>query len=267
MQGNKKLLLPLTKNMPGRISLFFSMLLKRKHRFEKVLLLVMFLFAAKAESQQTINLPGYTRAHLHFGFIIGVNTASFYIDPNANLSTSKFKDTLRSIRSVPQVGFDLGIVTELKISQYIKLRFVPSLGFSDRQIAYNFYGIDTFVVTKDIQSVFLNFPLDFKLISKRLNNFEAYVLAGGKFARDLASQKDVNQQLAGAKATIRLLPNDWYYEAGGGIEFYLPFFKFGLELKVSQGLRNLIIPDNSVYTESINALKSKTYLLSFTFEG
>ena len=252
--------------MLDSIRAFFPLPLNQKHRFKKAVVLVMLLFSIRAESQQTINLPAYTHAHYHFGFIIGINTTSFYIDPAPNME-EKFKDTLRSIRSVPQVGFDLGIVTELSITRYLKLRFVPSLGFSDRQLAYNFLGVDTFTVTKDIQSVFLNFPLDLKLISKRLNNFEAYVLAGGKFARDLASQKDVNQQLAGAKATVRIQPNDWYYEAGGGIEFYLPYFKFGLELKVSQGLRNLIIPDNTVYTESINQLKSKTYLLSFTFEG
>ena len=162
----------------------------------------------------------------------------------------------------------MGIVTELKMSQYLKLRFVPSLGFSDRQVAYYFETKhDTFTATKDVQSVFLNFPLDIKLISKRLNNFEAYVIAGGKFTTDLASQNGVNQSLAGVRATVRLKRNDWSYEAGGGIEFYLPFFKFGLELKISQGLRNLIIPDNSIYTKSVQSLTSKIYLLSFTFEG
>ncbi len=245
----------------------FFMFLRKQYRFKRVLVLLILLFTIGAKSQQTINLPAYTHAHYHFGFIIGINTTSFYIDPSPKLGDPKYFDTLKSIRSVPQVGFDLGIVTELSLTRYLKLRFVPSLGFSDRQLEYNFLGRDTFSVKKDIQSVFLNFPLDLKLISKRLNNFEAYVLAGGKFARDLASQKDVNQTLAGAKATVRIQPNDWYYEAGGGIEFYLPYFKFGLELKVSQGLRNLIIPDNSVYTQSINGLKSKTYLLSFTFEG
>jgi Outer membrane protein beta-barrel domain len=252
--------------MSGLTRSFFPLPSKQKYRCQRIVVLIMLLFSMRAESQQTINLPAYNRRNLHFGFIIAGNTASFYIDPASNLA-GKFKDTLRTIRSVPQVGFDLGIVTEVALTKYIKLRFVPSLGFSDRQIAYSFLGVDTFTVTKDIQSVFLNFPLDLKLISKRLNNFEAYVIAGGKYATDLASQSDVNQQLAGARATVRLQRNDWYYEAGGGIEFYLQFFKFGIELKVSQGLRNLIIPDNTVYTESINGLYSKTYLLSLTFEG
>ncbi len=243
---------------------FLSIIIKRKYCWKSIAVSLMVLCSIKAQSQEAINLPNYTRAFLHFGFIIGINTSSFYVAPSPNFP--RF-DTLKTIRSKPQVGFDLGIVAEVKLTHYLKFRFVPSLGFSDRQIQYNFSGVDTFSVTKDIQSVFLNFPMDLKLISKRLNNFEAYVIGGMKYARDLASQKDVNQQLAGAKATIRLLPNDWYYEAGGGIEFYLPYFKFGLELKISQGLRNLVIPDNTIYTQSIQDLKSKTYLLSFTFEG
>ena len=246
---------------------FLSRSFKLKHCLKKAVLLILLLFAMQAQSQQTINLPGYTRSRLHFGFIIGINWADFAINPSPNLPAIS-KDTLRTIRSVPEVGFDLGIVSEIKISQYLKFRFVPSLGFSDRQLAYYFVTpIDTFTATKDVQSVFLNFPMDIKLISKRLNNFEAYVIAGGKYSTDLASQNNVNQQLAGVRATVRLKRNDWSYEAGGGLEFYLPYFKFGLELKISQGLRNLIIPDNTIYTKSVQSLTSKIYLLSFTFEG
>lgn len=246
---------------------FHPFSLKLKHHFKSAFVLLVLFFTNKIEGQEAKNLPDYTHKRIHFGFIIAANTASFYIVPTPNIA-GKFEDTLKSIRSIPQVGFDLGIVTELGISRYLKFRFVPSLGFTDRQLAYSFLSnIDTFTVTKDIQSVFLNFPLDLKLISKRLNNFEAYVIGGAKFAKDLFSQKDVNQTLAGAAATVRLLPNDWYYEAGGGIEFYLPYFKFGIELKVSQGTRNLIVPDNTVYTQSIQGLYSKTYLISLTFEG
>lgn len=246
---------------------FYPLLLKQKKHAKSVFILLLLLFTVGAKSQEAKNLPAYTHQHLHFGFIIGINTASFYIAPTPNLA-EKFDDSLKSIRSLPEAGFDLGIVSEVGITRYLKFRFVPSLGFTDRELSYFFESpTDTFTVTKQIQSVFLNFPFDLKLISKRLNNFEAYVIAGAKYAKDLFSQKDVNQQLAGVNATVRLLPNDWYYEAGGGIEFYLPYFKFGIELKVSQGTRNLIVPDNTVFTESIQALKSKTYLLSFTFEG
>ncbi|HXP49763.1 MAG TPA: outer membrane beta-barrel protein, partial [Bacteroidia bacterium] len=180
---------------------------------------------------------------------------------------SHFHDSLKTIYSKPETGFNLGIVTELKIAPYLKLRFVPDLAFSTRDLEYSFMGKDTFQIMKQVQSTFLDFPVDVKLISKRLDNFQAYVLAGGKYVTDLASQSNVDQSLAGAKATVRLIRNDYAYEAGAGVQFFLPYFKFGIEMKLSMGIRNLLVPDNTVYTQSLETLRSKVFLISFCFEG
>jgi len=224
------------------------------------------LMAGKTHAQSGENLPAYTRATVHFGFILAYNTSDFAITPIGNLS-SHFNDTLKSIRSTPEGGFNLGIVSELKLSRYLKLRFVPDLAFSTRQLVYSFAGVDTFSVSKTINSTFIDFPLDLKLISKRQKNFEAYVMAGVKYITDLASQKNVDESLLGVNEVVRIIRNDYAYEAGAGIEFYLPYFKFGVEFKLSRGVRNLLIKDNSVFTQSIESLKSEVYLLSFTFEG
>src|SRR4029077_8487504 len=121
------------------------------------------------------------------------------------------------------------------------------LAFSERDLAYSFAGRDTFSVLKKVESTFLDFPFDVKLISKRLNNIQVYVLGGLKFITDLASQSNVNQALAGVNATVRIIRSDYAYEAGAGIQFFLPYFKFGLEAKVSMGVRDLLIRDNSVF--------------------
>ena len=215
---------------------------------------------------QTMNLPAYDHTRIHFGFIIGINSTNFFIQPISNLG-GHFNGTLKTVYSQPQTGFNLGIVSELKIGPYLKLRFVPDLAFAERDIVYSFAGVDTFSIVKRVESTFLDFPVDIKLISKRLNNFQAYILTGVKYVTDLSSQSNVNQQLAGTNATVRLIRNDYAYEAGGGVQFFLPYFKFGIELKISQGIRNLIIPDNTVYTQSVQTLRSKVFLLSFTFEG
>ncbi len=224
------------------------------------------LFMGSKANAQEMNLPAYDHDYLHFGFIIGINSTNFFVQPISNLG-GHFEDTVKSIYSKPETGFNLGIVSEVKFAPYLKLRFVPDLAFSTRDLEYSFAGKDTFVAKKTVQSVFLDFPLDVKLISKRLNNFQAYVLAGGKYITDLASQSSVNQELAGANATIRLIRNDYAYEAGAGLQFFLPYFKFALELKLSMGVRNLFVPDNTVYTQSLETLRSKVFLISFCFEG
>jgi len=225
------------------------------------------LLMGEKSNAQSMNLPAYDHTYLHFGFIIAINSTNFFLQPISDLG-SHFKDTLKTISSKPETGFNLGIVTELKIGPYLKLRFVPDLAFSTRDLEYSFDGtVDTFTIVKQVQSTFLDFPVDVKLISKRLDNFQAYVLAGGKYITDLASQSNVDQNLAGANATVRLIRNDYAYEAGAGMQFFLPYFKFGIEMKLSMGIRNLLVRDNTVYTESLETLRSKVFLISFCFEG
>src|SRR5581483_10417605 len=85
---------------------------------------------------QEMNLPAYDHVRMHFGFIIAYNSTNFFVQPIANLS-SHFSDTIKGIYSKPMGGFDLGIVAELKISKYLKLRFVPDLSFATRTLTYS----------------------------------------------------------------------------------------------------------------------------------
>ena len=55
-------------------------------------------------------------------------------------------------------------------------------------------------------------------------------------------------------------------EVGFGLDFYLEYFKFSPQLKLSYGLINLLKSEDSVYSNSINRLSTNGWMLSFTFE-
>ena len=55
-------------------------------------------------------------------------------------------------------------------------------------------------------------------------------------------------------------------ELGFGLDFYLEYFKFSPQIKISYGLLNLLTNDSTIYTESINKLTTNGWMLSFTFE-
>ncbi len=55
-------------------------------------------------------------------------------------------------------------------------------------------------------------------------------------------------------------------EIGFGIDFYLEYFKFSPQIKISYGLLNLLSEDNTIFTNSINRLTTNGWMLSFTFE-
>ena len=52
-----------------------------------------------------------------------------------------------------------------------------------------------------------------------------------------------------------------------GFDVFLRYVKFAIELKATFGLVDLKVEDPDVYISSFDGLKSRTFLLSFTFEG
>lgn len=169
-----------------------------------------------------------------------------------------------------QPGFNLGIVSELHMTKNFKMRFVPSLSFAQRDIVYQFEGKRYIEFVKQVESTYLEFPVLLKLKSDRVNNFSGYIIAGGKYSLDLASNEDADNAGSNlADLVVKIRRNDYHIEAGWGMEFYLEYFKFGIELKMSYGINNILVPDNppTIFSTPIDVLRSKMFLLSFTFEG
>ena len=230
-----------------------------------LLFITVALFVRAQDPHERGNRVNYYHEKLHFGFTLGINRTNFLIEPAPHFE--RF-DSLKTVTSAPKPGFNLGIVSELRLQKYITLRFVPNLSFAERTLDYYFEGKDTIVKAKSIESTFLNFPLDLKLRSKRVNNFGAYILAGGGYSLDLASKRNIlNNSLNLNEQIVKLKRDDFSYEVGAGAEFYLQYFKFAIEGKLTMGTRNLLIKDNTIFSNSVNKLNSKVFLISITFEG
>ena len=179
-------------------------------------------------------------------------------------------DSLHVVAVVPQTGFNLGIVSSFGINEYLKLRFVPSLSFAQRNLEYYFKRADNTWITevKPVESTYVEFPLNLKLKSKRLNNFAAYIIGGAKYSLDLIADENVdNINKNRDDIVLKMKKNTFSLEVGTGVDFYMEYFKFGIELKMSYTLENTHIQDNTIYSAPIQGLYPRMFLLSFTFEG
>lgn len=229
-----------------------------------LLLLLLVTGTAFAQRETVENLPKYNHETLHFGFLLGINRTDFMISPVRDFH---LQDTLKAVESAPQPGFNLGIVSELRLHEYFTLRFTPDLAFSSRMLNYYFEtSTDTFLLQREVESTFLNFPLTIKMRSKRLNNIGAYVVAGGRYTYDLASQKNVQNNTPGQEI-VKLTKSDFGYEGGAGVEFFLPYFKFAIEGKLIVGAKNILVKEEHVFSSSIDKLNSKVFMVSLLFEG
>ncbi|MBL0126774.1 MAG: PorT family protein [Flavobacteriales bacterium] len=211
------------------------------------------------------NLPNFDLHRFHFGFLLSYNTSDFFVKLKSGVP---FTDSLLVLDHQRQPGFNLGIVASLNMNKNWSLRFLPTLSFQERILQYEFRRSDgrSVFFQKPIESTYLEFPVLLKLRSDRINNFAVYVIGGGKFGIDMASQKDVNNALDD-DIVVKLAKYDYGAEIGGGVDMFLPYFKFGIELKGSFGIPNLIIDDATRFSNPIESIRSKAFILTFTFEG
>ena len=232
----------------------------------KYLVIIIILFGGLNSSAQRYkrvqNLIQYDYKKLHFGFTLGINDLNFNMQKNSNTITN---DTLRTLHSKSQKGFNLGIVSDLRLSKFTDLRFVPTLVFGERHLYYGFIddqeNNDEHI--KRIESTLIDFPIYIKYKSARYNNFRTYVIGGLKYSMDIASQDKIDDE---GQEIVKLKKNDLMGEVGFGLDFYLEYFKFSPQIKLSYGLLNLLSKDESVYTQSLNKLTTNGWMLSFTFE-
>tara|TARA_B100000989_G_scaffold298680_1_gene289079 strand:+ start:3521 stop:4222 length:702 start_codon:yes stop_codon:yes gene_type:complete len=212
-------------------------------------------FSQKFKKPQ--NLPRYDFKKLHFGFSLGINSLDF----NEKLLKSIIiDDSINVVQTKNQLGFNLGIVSNLRLGKYTDLRFTPRLVFGERHIDFFLSDIKT---TKIIESTLIDFPLNIKYKSERYNNLRTYIITGLKYSVDIASQKEVNNNNL---EIIKLNKNDFLAEFGIGFDFYLPYFKFSPQLKLSSGHLDLLSNRNLLFTRYFRNLKSRNWMLSITFE-
>jgi hypothetical protein len=53
---------------------------------------------------------------------------------------------------------------------------------------------------------------------------------------------------------------------GVGFDFFLPYFKLGIELQMAYGGLNLMSKEDNIYNTNIDKLTSKMAWITFTFE-
>ena len=240
--------------------------MKRMKLFLTLLIFIVLGSSSYAQKFKQERYKNFDKRMFHFGFMLGFNSSDFtvYQDVNAYEQYG-----LKLLENDAQPGGQLGILTTMKLgTPVLRLRFIPTLSFQERLLRYTFE--DT-VLNKDeigeerVNSTNLDFPLMLQFRTKRLNNFAAYVLVGGQYSIDLQSQEKASQNYI--DPYVKIKRNDVQGQIGGGLEFFAPYFKFGIELKYSHGFMNSFIQDNTNIANPINKLYNKVWSLSLIFEG
>jgi len=223
----------------------------------------MFQVNLSGQRQKPKNESWYDEKLIHFGFSIGFNTMDLKVTP----SQEYFEiDSLYPEVSVLNPGINIQIVTNLRPAKYLDIRFLPGVSFGQRNIRY-YKNKTIFNAQQRIESSYLEFPFLLKYKGDRLNNVRPYVIGGLNFRYDLAGKKEYDDE---KPVYIRLKRPDLYYETGAGLDFYLTYFKLSVELKMSQGIRNVLVNEaasgHAEFRNAIDKMRSQIWVIAFHFE-
>ncbi|MFO7884633.1 MAG: porin family protein, partial [Desulfobacteraceae bacterium] len=220
------------------------------------ILLLGAVLSVSAQKQKVNHLTTFDDKLIHFGFSLGLNALDFGVvhynpiganpdfEPvNWQLDKKQITDGDYVRADVAELipGFTVGIVSSLRLSRDLNLRFLPGLSFGERQLVYNIdvWDIDYHQPLQyySIKSTFLDFPLLIKYKARRINNDRPYVVFGGAFRQDISR--------TGKEDLVKLTNEGFYAEVGAGWHHYFPFFRFSIEAKMSLGLNNQLGPTPS----------------------
>jgi len=224
---------------------------------------VMLPAVLSAQKQKPKNKSWYDDKLLHFGFSLGFNTMDFNITPSQTYLSA---DSLYPEVSILNPGINIQVITDLHPANHIDIRFLPGVSFGQRNVRY--YKNNTLYNSgQRLESSFLEFPVLIKYKGDRLNNVRPYVVSGLNFRYDLAAKKEYDEE---KPVFIRLKKPDLYYEVGAGLDFYLVYFKLSVEIKMSNGIFNVLVDEpasgHEEFRNAIDKMRSQMWVVAFHFE-
>lgn len=231
------------------------------------IIILAFLFFAGAtcfaQTKKPMNKSWYDEKPVHFGFSLGFNSMDFRLEPDQDYYSA---DSLYPEVAFLSPGINIQVIIDYRPAEYWDIRFLPGVSFGQRRLNY-YRSAEVYDDKQVVESSFLEFPLLLKYKGSRLNNVRPYLIGGLNFRHDLAGRKGYDDD---KEVYLRLHRSDLYYELGAGIDFYLPYFKLAIEIKMSNGLRDVLVrdaaPGKAQYVNAISSLRSQMWVLAFHFE-
>ena len=212
---------------------------------------------AQFNEKPILNLQNEDKKFLNWGYFLGFNQYDFKFE---------YKNDLPDILVSKSFGFNVGLIGEMRLNEFLDLRFEPGLFYTLREIGFPGFTSENEAI-REVRSTYISFPLLLKVSTRRLGNWKPFVIGGAGMAINLGSNEDSLDD--NSSGTFRMKRQVFNYELGFGIDFYLEYFKFSPSIRGVFAISDELVPDNdpnSPWTGNIEALRTRGIFVNFTFE-
>lgn len=245
-----------------------------------ILAIICALLACGSGLSVAQNNPYVDDKLIHFGFFLGIDMLSYHIQENDSATQLGMPGSdghvyhPRTMAVGP--GFQVGFITDLRLTKHLNLRFTPALHFGERTITYKSYtndsiaGIGCLNNKPSLLTIPISIPLYLKWSAERQKNYRPYVTVGGGVEFECFRDKE---------KVILHKPFDAFISAGFGCDFYFRWFKLCPEIKYQIGFLDAHVPTNQTqdnawglsagdyfYSNAIKRMTHQKLSIVFNFE-
>ncbi len=230
------------------------------------LVLAILVFAESAHAQlfskeRLANLENFDQRFLTWGYFLGFNSYDFkfeYID--------QFRDDNTDILVETEAGFNVGLIGDMRVNDYVNLRLEPGLYYTQRNLRFPGFEEEKDEL-REVKSTYIHVPLLVKLSTKRLNNIKPFIVGGISTSFNLSSNEKNPED--NDEGNFRMTSTTNYFELGFGIDLYLYFFKFTPSIRGVFAISDELVRDddpNSPWTGNIDRMATRGIFVNFTFQ-
>lgn len=203
-----------------------------------------------------INQENFDKQRIHWGYFLGFNSLDFKFD---------YLSVTEDIQVKSTTGFNVGLIGDLRLTDYVDFRFEPGLYITQRNLAYSNFE-DPVDRLREVKSTYIFFPALLKISSKRTGNIRPYLIGGLSTALNLGSLQKSTEDNYNRK--FRMTNWSSFYEIGFGIDLYFEYFKFSPSIRGVFSTKDELIRDNnpnSPWTGNIQSMQTRGFFVNFAF--
>ena len=229
----------------------------KKWFFIPLTLLLVNIASAQFNESPILNKQNEDKKLLNWGYFLGLNQYDFKIE---------YKENAQDILVSKSFGFNVGLIGEVRLNEFLDVRFEPGLHYGSRLMGFPGFEDERDAI-REVKSTYINFPLLLKASTRRYGNFKPFLLGGVSTGLNLGSNEESLDD--NSSGTFRMKKWVYNYELGFGIDFYLEYFKFTPSIRGVFAITDELVPDNdpnSPFTGNIESLKTRGIFINFTFE-
>lgn len=228
--------------------------------FVVIFLIIFSINNLKAQKRDIVQYKqNWDKQKIFWGYFLGLNKKDYKISYNDKVNSNAF------IVSTPSIGFEVGLIGDLRLHKNISLRLEPGLSSNSKELAFTHIEGQRDSI-REVNSTYFRVPLLLKFNTDRLDNMRPYVIGGFSYDYNFSSNQDNPDD--NSDGEFRTKKNNFSYELGIGVDLYLPYFIFSPSIRGVFAINDELVRDNipnSQWTGSVDYFGTRGVFIKFAF--